>query len=298
MPSFFLSSYENARRGDTWRVENGGKKRTRAPIQSVTRLTGHATDFGSRPSAPKAKPAAPHCVSTGTGSPGTSKLTPYEKKREARIANNKSRLKDLGVLDAAKKVSGKRASSSSTSSSSRKRPAAPAAPQRRSSRPRKDVSYKEPTMKEFEEVAAAAAAGPSSTHAASSRAGYDPPEPELAFTPSLVVPASDEDEGGVDVTRDGKTGALVFRDHPEFRPNLTPKQVIRAGSWGGVYFHPRWGFGFWGDTRVMKKRLRSDRNEKKGDRKPVKAASNDTQVPGERWNVVESDPSAHPRPRQ
>lgn len=27
----------------------------------------------------------------------------------------------------------------------------------------------------------------------------------------------------------------------EFRPRLTPKQVIRAGTWGGCYFHPRGG---------------------------------------------------------
>ncbi len=28
-------------------------------------------------------------------------------------------------------------------------------------------------------------------------------------------------------------GRLVFEDHSDFRPNLTPKQVIRAGSFGG-----------------------------------------------------------------
>lgn len=27
----------------------------------------------------------------------------------------------------------------------------------------------------------------------------------------------------------------------EFRPRLTPRQVIRAGTWGGCYFHPRGG---------------------------------------------------------
>ena len=41
--------------------------------------------------------------------------------------------------------------------------------------------------------------------------------------------------------RDKKTGKLVFKDHPEFTPNLTPKQVIQAGTWGGCYFHPRGG---------------------------------------------------------
>lgn len=31
---------------------------------------------------------------------------------------------------------------------------------------------------------------------------------------------------------------LVFPDHPRFRPNLTPKQVLQAGSFGGGYFRP------------------------------------------------------------
>eukprot|EP00746_Dinoflagellata_sp_MGD_P002441 gnl/MRDRNA2_/MRDRNA2_104741_c0_seq1.p1 gnl/MRDRNA2_/MRDRNA2_104741_c0~~gnl/MRDRNA2_/MRDRNA2_104741_c0_seq1.p1 ORF type:complete len:400 (-),score=88.06 gnl/MRDRNA2_/MRDRNA2_104741_c0_seq1:30-1229(-) len=33
-----------------------------------------------------------------------------------------------------------------------------------------------------------------------------------------------------------KDGTLFFVDHPEFRPNLTPEQVLRAGAFGGTYF--------------------------------------------------------------
>ena len=36
-------------------------------------------------------------------------------------------------------------------------------------------------------------------------------------------------------------GGLVFEDFPLFRPTLTPEQVIRMGSFGGCYFHPRGG---------------------------------------------------------
>jgi hypothetical protein len=31
---------------------------------------------------------------------------------------------------------------------------------------------------------------------------------------------------------------IKFDDYPEFRPNLTPRQVIRFGSFGGTYWRP------------------------------------------------------------
>ncbi|XP_051981687.1 uncharacterized protein zgc:113208 [Xyrauchen texanus] len=33
-------------------------------------------------------------------------------------------------------------------------------------------------------------------------------------------------------------GQLVFKDHPEFQPNMSPKEVLQAGSFGGTYFRP------------------------------------------------------------
>ena len=35
-----------------------------------------------------------------------------------------------------------------------------------------------------------------------------------------------------------KKGQLVFDDRPEFSPNLTPKKVLRVGSFGSTYFRP------------------------------------------------------------
>lgn len=31
---------------------------------------------------------------------------------------------------------------------------------------------------------------------------------------------------------------LVFADHPEFRPNLTPREIFELGSFGGTYWRP------------------------------------------------------------
>ena len=39
-------------------------------------------------------------------------------------------------------------------------------------------------------------------------------------------------------TRDAKTGKFKFSDHPEFQPNLSPKEVLQMGSFGGTYFRP------------------------------------------------------------
>ena len=35
-----------------------------------------------------------------------------------------------------------------------------------------------------------------------------------------------------------ETSLIVFKDRPEFTPNLTPKEMFKAGSFGGTYWRP------------------------------------------------------------
>jgi hypothetical protein len=38
--------------------------------------------------------------------------------------------------------------------------------------------------------------------------------------------------------RRNSKGELIFPDHPEFRPNLTPAEIFKAGAFGGSYWRP------------------------------------------------------------
>lgn len=42
---------------------------------------------------------------------------------------------------------------------------------------------------------------------------------------------------------------IVFEDHSDFRPNMSPKQCIQSGIFGGIYFNPKGGRpGILGDS--------------------------------------------------
>ena len=38
------------------------------------------------------------------------------------------------------------------------------------------------------------------------------------------------------IPKRNKHNELVFSDYPDFRPNLTPKEILQRGSFGGTYF--------------------------------------------------------------
>ena len=133
-------------------------------------------------------------------------------------------MKALGVDKAASAL--KRTSKTSAAPAKRKREPVPdSAPSRRSSRARAEVSYKEPTMREFEEAFAVDTSAEDARGAEialpASRSGYAsnaaPRFPSRCSTSTTASFATNEP-------------ASVFKDHPSFAPNLTPKQVIQAGS--------------------------------------------------------------------
>lgn len=45
-------------------------------------------------------------------------------------------------------------------------------------------------------------------------------------------------------------GTIIFKDYPEFRPNLTPRQIFSQGAFGGTYFRPIY-------SSVIKKSLKN-----------------------------------------
>ena len=35
-----------------------------------------------------------------------------------------------------------------------------------------------------------------------------------------------------------KNGEVIFKDYPDFKPNLTPREIFLMGSFGGTYWRP------------------------------------------------------------
>jgi hypothetical protein len=187
----------------------------------------------------------------------TSHDTSYEAQREANIKRNADRMSAMGVdalaaavNDKAKKVK------SMTSAKNKMQDSTARVPTRTSSRATKTVvRYTDLDDAAFERALAAGATETTT----SGRVSYAPkptPAEDASALKSVALTFADHidrrerrDKKGkiiapdcaARVTRHKTKGTLVFADHPEFTPTLTPAQVIAAGTWGGCYFHPKGG---------------------------------------------------------
>ena len=56
--------------------------------------------------------------------------------------------------------------------------------------------------------------------------------------PAVKGPVAVEHPGRQALPTRSSAGELVFADTPNFRPNLTPAQVLKDGAFGGTYFRP------------------------------------------------------------
>lgn len=93
---------------------------------------------------------------------------------------------------------------------------------KKSSRATKPVNYAE----EAEGKPKRAKATKEATPAADKSSSYVKPDEVEVYDNVMPLPKKNQ------------KGELVFPDFPQFRPNLTPREVLQLGSFGGTYFRP------------------------------------------------------------
>eukprot|EP00639_Heterosigma_akashiwo_P035806 CAMPEP_0194719076 /NCGR_PEP_ID=MMETSP0296-20130528/10558_1 /TAXON_ID=39354 /ORGANISM="Heterosigma akashiwo, Strain CCMP2393" /LENGTH=278 /DNA_ID=CAMNT_0039620643 /DNA_START=80 /DNA_END=912 /DNA_ORIENTATION=- len=143
-----------------------------------------------------------------------SSLAPYEQQRLQNIERNSAVLGTLGLEGGVRKKSSEVT--------------------RKSKRSRKAVNYNEEKIVGEEEEKAPhhrSALKPQHKLAAGKKATYKNPP---ARPPSDIGILNKTEP----VPTRNKFGELVFPDYPDFKPNLTPKEIMQLGSFGGTYWRP------------------------------------------------------------
>ncbi|KAI9148424.1 hypothetical protein HJFPF1_12256 [Paramyrothecium foliicola] len=170
-------------------------------------------------------------------------MADFAARRQENIKQNKALLQDIRVPNYEKAPPTK----SSTGTKNAKRKAlAPAAPTRSSKRIAEAVT--KPSYNEDDVGSSTTLKRPSRGTAKSSRADKrslpaPSPSPEPNQKPSkpeiesIVAGWTDWEPEATEPTLEAD-GTFYFESHPEFRPNKSPEEMIREGSFGGSYWRP------------------------------------------------------------
>ena len=51
--------------------------------------------------------------------------------------------------------------------------------------------------------------------------------------------------------------SLIFEDYPNFKPNLTPEEILNAGAFGGTYFRPTYSSITYKNIKINIKNLKN-----------------------------------------
>ena len=161
----------------------------------------------------------------------------YEQRREDKVRRNRA---EMAMMVTASVPSKKRRRASDNQQQKRSGKGAGGVQQvRRSGRARKVVASYADDDKVFEMVVEEKNRSPRGQPTYSPPGGqptYSPPDPEpdVEFVSARSLP----DTSG---RKRDANGCLVFDDEPDFRPNLSPQQMIASGIFGGCYFNPSGG---------------------------------------------------------
>ncbi|CAM9649710.1 unnamed protein product [Ectocarpus sp. 12 AP-2014] len=107
------------------------------------------------------------------------------------------------------------------------------------------ASSKKPrTTSSSSSISSKSAAGKAKAGAKGKAKPTKQPDADRKASSPTTSSAGTTDKGGASASekaprpKRNQKGELVFPDFPKFRPNLSPKQVLRMGSFGGTYFRP------------------------------------------------------------